>query len=192
MISYQAISDEALIPLLQKGDVQAFSEIYDRYKGLLYLHAFRRLNDSSEAEDLIHDLFASLWTNRAKLTIAEKLSSYLYVATRNRIIKLVAREKLKTNYLESINDFFDRGDLATDHQVRTRDLEKLIEKEISALPEKMRKIFLMSRFENLSHKQIAEKLDLSEQTVSKQVSNALKILRSKLGMTVFIIMLSKF
>lgn len=66
----------------------------------------------------------------------------------------------------------------------------LIEKEIDALPPKMREVFKLSRQHHLSHSQIAAKLDISEQTVSKQITNALKILRTRLGITLYLLMIT--
>ena len=189
MISYTELSDGELANLLQRGDRTAFTEIYNRYKYLLYLHAYKRLKDADEAEDLIHDLFAVLWNNRETFVLKTHLSGYLYTAVRNRIFKLLAHKDVASVYISSFLEAGEKAVNITDHLVRENQMNLLIEKEIAALPLKMREIFEMSRKQHLSHKEIADELQISEQTVSKQVTNALKILRTKLGMFTFLVFL---
>jgi len=181
MTNYQSSTDEELFKLLFNDDHLAYTEIYDRYSAILYLHAYRRLRHREEAKDLIHEIFTVLWSNRAYLKIKGKPSSYLYRAVRNRIIDLVTRKRLDTIYTDSLEENWELSVDHTDHQTRDKELVKLIELEINALPEKMRMVFNMSRKIHLSHKQIAEELDISELTVRKQINNALKILKPKLS-----------
>src|SRR5690606_34289574 len=100
---------------------------------------------------------------------------------RNLMIRKISRGKLQSEYLDSIADFERSGESQTDYRVRESQLRNLIEKEISALPEKMQKIFRLSRTEHLSHAEIAERLGISEMTVKTQVKRAIKVLRGKLG-----------
>lgn len=182
MSLYSIYSDQELASLLTRGDRIAFAEIYDRFKGLLFVHAYKRLNNQAEAEDVVHDLFSTLWNKREELIINTQLAGYLYTAVRNRIFKIIVHKQIESKYITSIQHSLNEGHNITDHLVRSKELAKIIEKEISALPPKMREIFILSRQQNLSHKEIAEKLSLSELTVSKQITNALKILRVRLGM----------
>ena len=152
MTDYRICSDPELTSLLKKGDANAFAEIYERYKGLLFVHAYRRLNNQEEAEDVLHDLFATLWNKKADLSIQSDLSGYLYIAVRNRIFKLIAHKKIKASYFSYAQTSGEKGYDITDHRVRSKQLAPLIEAEISALPPKMREIFILSRKENKSHK----------------------------------------
>ncbi|WP_431217566.1 sigma-70 family RNA polymerase sigma factor [Puia sp. P3] len=108
------------------------------------------------------------------------LSSYLYTSVRNRVLNRIEHKRVKDAYLFSIQRFMKEGESIIDEQLRVRELTALIEKEIAALPDKMREVFELSRREELSHKEIAEKLNISDKTVKKQVSNAIKILRNRL------------
>jgi RNA polymerase sigma-70 factor (family 1) len=186
------LPDQQLLQLLSEGNQLAYAEIYDRYKGLLFIHAYKRLNNQEEAEDVIHDLFAVLWKKRAEITINTELAGYLYTAVRNRVFKIIAHKQIESDYFASIKYSINEGYCITDHQVRSNELAKIIESEISALPPKMREIFILSRQKNLSHKEIANKLNISEQTVSKQITNALKTLRIRLGLFAYLIFLMKF
>ncbi|MCW3090834.1 MAG: polymerase subunit sigma-70 [Ferruginibacter sp.] len=185
------LTDQELLQLLREDNRLAYAEIYDRYKGLLFIHAYKRLNNQEEAEDVIHDLFAVLWKKRAEITINTEVAGYLYTAVRNRIFKIIAHKQIESDYFASIKHSISEGYCITDHRVRSNELVKIIENEISALPPKMREIFILSRQKNLSHKEIAERLNISEQTVSKQITNALKTLRIRLGLVVYLFFLMK-
>ena len=191
MSIYSEFTDTDLAALITQGNRLAFAEIYDRYKGALFVHATRRLSNHEEAEDVIHDLFMTLWNKREELNIRNQVAGYLYTALRNRIFDLISRKKIESDYMASMNYTIDESSLITDHKVRESELAKIIEREIAALPDKMRDVFLLSRKENLNHKEIAEKLGISEQTVSKQITNALRILRSKLGIVLYLIYIHK-
>ncbi len=100
-------------------------------------------------------------------------------------------KKTEHKYMESLQRYVDEDHEQADFLVREKDLARLIESEIAALPPAMRKIFEMSRFEHLSHKEIAEQLSLSEHTVRTQVKKALRILRTKLGLVAYLVFLLK-
>jgi RNA polymerase sigma-70 factor (family 1) len=174
-------SDDELIALLKEGDHDALAELHNRYYGILYAHAYKRFPFREEVRDILQELFTYLWHQREQLTIRAGLPAYLYTAVRNRLFKLYRHQKVRAEYAGSLQDYLDRGDNTTENQVSERELVEVIEKEISALPPQMRLIFELSRNSELSHNEIAEKLNLSPHTVRTQVRNALRILRSKLG-----------
>jgi RNA polymerase sigma-70 factor (ECF subfamily) len=182
---YQHLSDIELASLLPGDDEFAYTEIYNRYHAALYIHAFNKLGNREDARDLVHDLFIGLWNSRCKLLLKTTLSAYLYTAVRYKVFDLISHQNVATRYITSIQEFSEKDNCNTDYLVREKEFLAIIEKEIAALPPKMRAIFELSRKGNLSHKQIAEKLTLSEATVKKQVNNSLKILRKKLGMALF-------
>ncbi|WP_316799746.1 RNA polymerase sigma-70 factor [Pedobacter frigidisoli] len=183
MAIYQDHTDLQLAALLRNSDHAAFSEIYDRYWAVLYLHARKLLNNDEEARDVVQELFTTLWKKSGQIEFNVQLSSYLYKAIRNRIFKHIGRQKLVHDYQQSLADFINEGHIDTDTLVRERELSRLIEQQIQALPPKMREVFELSRKQHLSHKEISEKLGISEHTVKRQVSNALGILRDKLGIS---------
>lgn len=187
MITYSSYTDQELTALLKQGDVAAFTEIYNRFFKVLFLHAVKRLRDEDEARDLVQELFSMLWTKRETAVVKTNLSNYLYTATRNGVFNFIAKQKVTTKYMKQLPSEIDEGVCITDHLARERQLTVIIEREIAALPEKMRIVFELSRKEGLSHKQIAERLGISEETVKSQVKNALKQLRVKLGLMVYLI-----
>lgn len=182
---YIQLSDLELSNLLSEGDEIAYTEIYNRYHGLLYIHVFNKLRHREDSRDIVHDLFISLWNNREKLVLKTTLSSYLYTAVRYKVFDLISHREVASRYVESVSRFSEQEDGITDHAIREKQFLAIIEQEIAALPKKMREIFEMSRNGNLSHKEIAAELALSEKTVKKQINNSLKILRKKLGTALF-------
>lgn len=177
--TYPSLSDQDLFSLFKKGDRDAYTEIYTRYSTPLYAHVLSRLSDREEAKDIVHELFAYLWVNRTKIVIQTQLSSYLYKAIRNRVINVLAHREVATNYIHSLE--FANNREHTDDLVRQNQLAELIEKEINFLPSRMREVFLLSKRGYLSNREIADKLQISELTVKKQMTNALKLLRSRLS-----------
>ena len=187
MPEYKKISDSELLQLLKESDHSAYNEIYHRYFYLTYVHAYKKLRDEEQAKDIVQDVFATLWFKRDFNLPKSNLAGYLFTAVRNKIFDLFAHEHVKTKYIDSLKDYLSRNASSpTDHRVRENELKAYIEKEIQALPPKMRQVFEMSRNEYLTHKEIADRLNTSENNVTTQISNALRILRTKLGMIAFL------
>jgi RNA polymerase sigma-70 factor (family 1) len=189
MIDYNQLADQELVVLLSKGDQLAFAQIYDRYKFILHAHAVNKLRDREEARDIIQEVFTYLWSRRDVIKLTGSLSGYLYGAVRHAILNKICREKVQEKYLDSLTAFSAQDNILTDHRIREHQLREQIEKEIGMLPTKMREVFELSRNEHLSHKEIAWKLEISEQTVSKQITNALRILKLRLGVLVCLMLM---
>ncbi|SDE88318.1 RNA polymerase sigma-70 factor, ECF subfamily [Dyadobacter soli] len=182
MENYHGYTDSALLALIADDDELAFAEVYRRYKGVLFLHARRILGNDEEAKDVLQELFTALWTRRKSIDLKTSLPAYLYAAVRNRVFDVIAHRKVEEKYIASLATFIEKGEYVTDQQLLEQELSELIEKEIAALPPKMREVFELSRKEDLSYKEIADQLHISDKTVKKQVNNALHILREKLDM----------
>jgi len=185
MVAYRKLSDDELTHLLKDGDHTAFTEIYNRYWPMLFRHARKMLNNGDEAADIIQDVFTTLWNNAGSLNIHANLSGYLYASVRHKVFTLMTRSKLKESHLTSLKQFIDQGAHTTEEWIYEKQLAETIEAEVNLLPEKMRKIFQMSREEHLSYQQIAEKLEVTDHTVRKQISNALKVLKAKINTFLF-------
>lgn len=185
---YNRLSDKDLLSLLRKGDREAFAEIYGRYHSLLYTYAHKKLQDRQESQDVVQEVLITLWDRRQKMSPDTYLSAYLYVMVRNRAFDLFARRKIEDRYLESLQGFIDKPE-ATDFRVRERDMQALIDREIEALPPRMREIFALSRKESLTNKEIAKLLNLSTHTVDTQIKRALKTLRLRLGIFVCLLLI---
>lgn len=185
MAAYSTCTDQELTVLLKKGDSTAFAEIYERYWTLLLHHALGMLRNEDEAKDVIQDVFHMLWEKRTALEIHTSLAAFLYVATRNRILKQFRHGKVADSYLSTLQGVIEKGIATTDQDIEVKELTKQIEDGLNRLPEKMREVFELSRLHEYSYRQISEKLELSDNTVKRQISNALKILREGLNRGLF-------
>lgn len=164
---------------MQRGNEAAFTELYERFWPLLYRHAYRMLKDEDEATDVIQEVFTSLWSKAAHITLSGSFSSYLYSSVRNKVLDKIYKTRNQQHYLKSLSNYEDNGTYVTDEQILERELARRIEEEIANLPQRMRITFELSRKQHLSYKEIADATQTTEGTVKKQIYNALKILRPK-------------
>jgi len=185
MTDYKQLSDDSLLILVKENDESAFGELYLRYKEPLFFHACRMLQDMEGARDIVQDVFAAIWSKREMLVVPAAVDSYLYGSIRNRILNFIAHQKVVSRYTDSIDQFLASGVSSTDDTIREKELKRIIEREIMLLPEKMREVFKLSRTEELTYKQIAERLGISENTVKKQAQRAIRILRLKIKLSLF-------
>ena len=188
MAVYEKYSDDYLLELLKQDDHIAYSEIYSRYSKLLYVFAYKRLKNREDVKDLIHELFLSLWKDRENIADKYVLAAYLYSSLRNKIINVITHKKVATTYIDSFAKYLSNVSKDTDYLVRHNQLEKFIEKEIASLNPRTKEVFELSRKANFTRKQIAEHLDISEETVKSHMHGALKILKLKFGIFSFILL----
>lgn len=184
MSSICTLTDSQLLDLVKTGDESAFAEIYERYWTVMYVHVLKMLGDEDDSKDLIQELFTSLWLKGAQIEFNTNLSGYLYISARNKVINMIRQNKIRKDYLSSLAEFGSQTSNTTLEQLNVRDLHTAFEREVQSLPYKMRQIFELSRKQNLSHKEIALRLDISDKTVKKQISNALKIIRLRLNVLI--------
>ena len=170
---------------LAKGDETAFSDFYNQHWEPLFKYAAGILSNKEEAADVVQEAFIAFWDARHLVREIANLQAYLYVIARNKAFKRLRSSLRNHETLERLVRFYADVDEQTEHKVVTNDLSTVIDAEISRLPEKMRQIFIMSRKEHLSHNEIAEKLQISDLTVKKQISNALKYLRLRMADDIF-------
>lgn len=187
MTDYSSYTDTDLASLLKEGDHQAYTFIYDRYKFLLYAHAYKKLVDREEARDVVQEVFVTLWNKRERIDAQSNLAGYLYTALRNAILNLFARKEVRTRYTDAMAAHYRDDYAPTDHGIRSQQLSELIDREIEALPSKMQEVFVLSRKAHLNRKEISLQLGISEATVDRQIANALKILRARLTLVAYLL-----
>ena len=182
MNSFSHLTNEKeLLTLLRDGDEAAFTQIYNLYWKKCFFTAAQKLQDLSEAEEVIQDIFLDIWKRREELNITTCLSSYLAVCVKYKVINLLLRRHLASKYLEDATVTASVSDLSTEQELRLQELKDQLMKETSRLPEKCRMVFQMSREEGFSQKQIAHRLNISEKTVEAHLSRALRSLRTGLS-----------
>lgn len=186
---YNLLSDRDLIEYLSKGDDRAFAEIYTRYKAVLFLHARRMLNEDEQARDVVQEIFTTLWIKKNELQHITSLKAYLFSAVKHKILNLLLHQKHVEKHMQQMLEVYNLGSFTTDIAIQEKELAQLIESEIQALPNRMREVFILSRREELSNSKIAQRMGITEETVKKQIVYALKILRLKLKVISFLVLL---
>ncbi|MFA9389984.1 MAG: RNA polymerase sigma-70 factor [Prolixibacteraceae bacterium] len=153
-------------------DSTDFKALFEKFYPELCRYAFYLTNDKSIAEDLVQELFISLWEKRDSLQI-ESVKSYLYTAVKNRSLNFL-QSYYKKNIQFGITGKDDSVSNSTKEEVEYNELTLLLKEAVKTLPPKCYSVFFLKRFEYLSTKEIAGKLHLSEKTVENQMTIALK------------------
>ncbi len=171
--------DIDLVSRLRKGDVTAFDAIYEHYSGKLYAFGLKLLKSEDEAEELVQSVFLKLWENHKILNPDLSFKSYLYTIAYNDICKFFRR---KNYILKFIDETIYQNNLAADlsEQIDYRSLLERVQRIINILPERQKTIFIKSREEGKSSKEIALELGLSPGTIDNYISESLKFIRLRL------------
>ena len=159
------------------GDERAFSALYALFSPALTRHLLTKVSDIGVAEDILHDLFLSLWRSRQQLAAIENLSAYLYSSCRYLVLAHY-RKKIHLAYSIDVQevDILDES-MSIEDRLHYRYLIDMVANAIENLPEKCREVFKLSRNEALSNKEIAHKMDISVSTVEKHIGKAISRLR---------------
>lgn len=170
-------NDNQLIVLISKGNEAALTALYFRYYDLLCRSAFKRLQDESIVEELVQDVFINLWNKAAELDHDGNIKSYLFATLRNKVLHEIRASIAIARHaviLAQQDNVYAPDAMELLH---TKDLEQKFQSVVQELPPQCREAFTLSRFENLSYKSIAERMDISVNTVEKHIGKALSILR---------------
>jgi RNA polymerase sigma-70 factor (family 1) len=187
LTSYATQSDQQLVSLLKDGDHKAYTEIYTRYWEKLFIVAHNRLKDSTEAEEVVQDVFYSIWKRRDTLELQYSLTTYLSVAVKYQVINLQAKLHYKAVH-EDIQYNTGQAVETTELWFAEKELKEQLKAAIDKLPEKCRIVFLKSREEHKSNAEIAAELDVSEKTVEAHITRALHTLKNSLQISVPLIL----
>lgn len=178
---YHNLKEETLFQLVKTNDALAYKELFDRYKELLFRHAYRMTQDSELSQDIVQDVFLVLWNKRAIIEISQSLEPYLIKSIRNKILDYFSHQEVVEKYREDVLSFVEEGVRYTDDLLLEKELAAMIEHEKSKLSPRTRQVFELNREQGHSYKEISALLSTSEKTIKKQVHNALRILRTKFG-----------
>ncbi len=179
IMKYQKLSDEELVDFLKSDNETAFEEIYNRYWYKLFGVAYHEIGTKEEAEELVHDLFESLW-NRRQVSVIRHLSSYLVVSIKHLSTNYIKSQITQRKFQEYLIFNQIQQSYSTDEIIHFTDLSKAVEEAMKKLPEKSCEIFKLSRFENQSVKDIASRMNLSEKAVEYHLTKTLKVLKEQL------------
>jgi RNA polymerase sigma-70 factor (ECF subfamily) len=169
-----------LVERLQKGDVEAFDLIYDKYSRHLYAFGLKYLRSAEEAEELVQSVFLKIWENYITLDKESSFKSYLFTIAYNDICKLFRRRSYKQKFIEDSMYENSQSSSESEDSIDSRSLLERVHSIIEKLPEKQKAIFLKSRKEFKSTREISEEVGLSPGTVDNYVSESLKFIRCQL------------
>lgn len=192
MSAERLLIDHKLVALLKEGNKEAFAQIYQRYWMVMYMHALKMLKNEDDARDIVQEIFTSLWMKGRSINADVNLAAYLFVATKNKVFDLITHQRVRMDYLGSLSAFAGENSNQTLARIEEKELLQALQYEIEQLPAKMRQVFEMRVNEHLTYTEIAAKLNISDKTVKKQISNAIGIIRPKLQhLSIAILFLSK-
>lgn len=186
MSAYSSYSDQKLTTFLKNGDKSAFTEIYNRYWKKMFALACQKINDPEEAREIVQQIFIRLWERKDKLEITSTLVAYLSVSVKYRIINALNMHYVRKNYIDNLPSWSELDD-STQEWLDFEEVKERLAILVSNLPEKCRLVFVMSREQGQSQKQIAEALNISEKTVEAHLGKAIKSL--KIGLRSFLLTL---
>ena len=178
-------SDQELYEEMKSGSVNAYNALFERHWESLYSISVHLLRDREIAKDVIQEVFLSFWENRLTSDI-QNVGGYL-----SRSAKFASLKHIRDDH-SSLHQQIDHAENLTsaeEHRLDTEELEQQIDGVIAELPERCREVFLLSREEHLTNKEIAQKLDLSQRTVETHISNALKHLKNRLPKDLLVVLL---
>lgn len=174
--------DFDIIQRLKEDDKEALTIIYNTHWKPLFISSYNLLKDKELCEEIVQDVFIDLWNHREKLEIRVSLKNYLYACTRYKGFSQLRKKKMiKVDLFEDLNKRFYYATPET--KIMHEELVSQIDDIVNTLPKKCRIVYKLSRQKQLSHKEIAEKLDISTKTVENHITNALRTLRAALGYT---------
>lgn len=170
-------SETELISLLKKGNEDAFRILFDIWHRKLFHFNFRYTKNREQAEEIVQDTLLTLWVNRVKLDNSYPLGPYLYTISKRMSLNVLRQAATSQKTAEILWRNFNDAANTTEEAVHLSELEELTEKALQNLPPQQQIVFRLSKYEGLSHQEIAERLDISKETVKKHSAEALKTLR---------------
>lgn len=174
MPDYNTYTDDQLWRQITLDDQDAFTAVYNRYWKVLYVRARNMLSDGELAQDIVQEVFISLWHRRQEVDVLH-LKAYLFQAVRFQELKALRNLKSDTNFYERLAHI--SKDLLQHEPMAFKELDNVLQRVLATFPEDQRAIFSMSRDEGLSYREIADKMEISVKTVEKKISHALRAIR---------------
>ncbi|WP_316825577.1 RNA polymerase sigma-70 factor [Pedobacter miscanthi] len=179
MKNHAKLSDNDLIIPLRLGCKEAFAEIYSRYWEILINAAYQRLRSREDAEEVVQEVFVNLYFRRCEIDPKSTLEAYLKTALKFKIIDAYRLQQLHYRHIDSLIAETNLSPITPDDQLEIKEFKRSILSACKNLPEKCREVFIMFRFDELSHQEIADRTAISVSTVKKHLHKAMLFLREE-------------
>lgn len=173
--------ESLLVELLVQGDEGAFARIFNRYQQKVYGTALGFLKSAAPAEEIVQDVFMKLWLKRATFGDVKNLEAYLLSMTRHLILDRLKKAAYENNHLKAFTASFPGYTDTTDHRLRNRQCEILLQEAITLLPPQQKQVYRLAKTAGLSQEEIATQMGISRLTVKKHMALALHSIRLHLG-----------
>lgn len=173
-------SEKIYLKKLKTGDPKAFEYFFFKYHKRVLVFIKNFISETEEAENILQDVFLSIWENKHKININLSFESFLFKIAKNKSLNCLRKTLNKKTYLSYIKENLSDFENTIDKIIDNNELEFYFYKYINELPERRREIFLASIKEGLSYKEIACKFNISENTVDTQIRNSLNYIREKI------------
>ena len=177
MSTLSNVSDEDLVNLLRANDDNAMDEIFNRYWQKLFIISDKVLLDKEASKDIVQNVLISIWERRQTFMV-NNLNAFLIQSVKYQISYYLRKDKFTERLAQKLESVFTVNN--TEETIDYKDLKEKILESLEQVPSRCKEIFFLSRFENLSNQEIANKLQISIRTVETQISNALRFLRTDL------------
>ncbi len=165
---------------LRENSEQGFANIYNHYWTKLFSVAYNYTRSREAAQEIVQEVFVSLWLQRGSLSVHTSLYGYLLGAVRNRIYDHIDKQTVRAHYQLQVTRSALPLVNSTEEQISFQELEELLAKQVSTLPDTTQRIFILSRFDGFSNSEIAQQMQLSVKAVEYHLTKALKHLRYRL------------
>lgn len=161
-----------------KDDEQAFRSLFFEFFSPLCVFAHRYIDSWPACEDIVQETFFKIWKNRKNIEIKTSSRNFLITSVRNSCIDYIRKQETEENWRSK--EFERTSSLASEDLYSTVELEEMFNTALTKLPENIRVVFEMNRFEGITYSRIAEEQNISIKTVEAYMSKALKHLRHEL------------
>lgn len=167
--------------ITQISDIKSYEELFRTHYGNLCSYANKYVEDLDAAEEIVQEVFVKLWENRNTIEINTNFQSYIFRAVRNSCLNLIKHINIREEYKAYNQQELERNQQNLEEEIHASELETRIREAIEQLPAERRKVFIMSRYEGLKYREIAEKLNISDKTVENQMGKAIKFMKEKIS-----------
>ncbi|ERJ59370.1 RNA polymerase sigma factor [Sphingobacterium paucimobilis] len=173
-----AQKEKDFIEHLAKGANQAFQMLFEKYWSHVFSTVKKLVKSPELAEDIAQEIFVKVWHRREELSTISNIEAYLYTVSKNTTLDALRKKVLITENIDQLIHYFKDQALTPQQRLEYQELQQNIQQAIDTLPEKVKEVFVLSRFEGLSHEEISEKLNISITSSKTYIVRALKLIRA--------------